>query len=211
MPTTVSSSPSTGTSDRDLLELVRVAEPIGVAEMASQLGVTPTAVRQRLGRLMARGLVCRDPIRGNRGRPKHTYRLTDDGRRQTGTNFTDLALALWREFSALGDKQLQEKLLRRLAKGLAAEYADEIQGTTLSERVESLAELMRQREVPVSVTFDGQLPVLVAHACPYADLADEDRSICSMERMLFTELLGRDVELSACRLDGNDSCRFRGT
>ena len=36
-----------------------------------------------------------------------------------------------------------------------------------------------------------QHPTLTAHACPYPKLAEQDRAICKMEEMLFTELLGR--------------------
>ena len=37
--------------------------------------------------------------------------------------------------------------------------------------------------------------MLTAHACPYPELAEEDRTICSLEKMLFSELLRQDVDL----------------
>ena len=42
------------TSDAGLLDLLRITGPLGVAELADAMEVTPTAVRQRLTRLMAR-------------------------------------------------------------------------------------------------------------------------------------------------------------
>ena len=76
--------------------------------------------------------------------------------------------------------------------------------------MESLVQLMQQRDIPFEVTPDdeGQLPVLTALACPYPDLVELDRSICSMEKLLFSELLGEGVKLSACRLDGENCCTF---
>jgi predicted ArsR family transcriptional regulator len=50
--------------------------------------------------------------------------------------------------------------------------------------------------------------VLTALACPYPELADQDRSVCAMERMLFAEVLGESVRLSKCRLDGDTCCSF---
>ena len=44
-------------SDRALLDLIRRRGPLTVAEMAAQLGVTGTAVRNRLTRLLESGLV----------------------------------------------------------------------------------------------------------------------------------------------------------
>jgi len=52
------------------------------------------------------------------------------------------------------------------------------------------------------------LPLLQARACPYPDLAEQDRSVCSMERMMFSELAGEDLRLSHCRLDGHTCCTF---
>jgi len=50
--------------------------------------------------------------------------------------------------------------------------------------------------------------VLRAVTCPYPELADQDRSICAMERLLFAEVLGTNVRLSGCRLEGNSECTF---
>ena len=44
-------------SDADLLDLLRATDWMDVSEMAGRLEVTPTAVRQRLSRLMAQGLI----------------------------------------------------------------------------------------------------------------------------------------------------------
>jgi predicted ArsR family transcriptional regulator len=184
---------------------------MGVAELAKVIEVTPTAVRQRLSRLLAQGLIEREAIRAGRGRPKHRYRLTRKGLRVTGSNFTDLALALWKEIGAIDDLAVRRTLMMRVVKALAAGYSQQIEGRTTAERMESLRGLLAQRRVPFSVDTSGELPVLTAHACPYHELAEEDRGICSLERMLFSELLGKDIELSSCRLDGGGSCQFQPT
>ena len=64
------------TSDAGLLNLLRITGPLGVSELAHAMEVTPTAVRQRLVRLMARGAIQREAIRRGRGRPRHRYWLT---------------------------------------------------------------------------------------------------------------------------------------
>ena len=169
----------------------------------------PTAVRQRLTRLMDQSMIQREAIRAGRGRPKHRYSLTDKGLRQTGSNFTDLALALWREIRTIGDENLSRDVLRRISRALAAGYASQIQGNTPAERLQSLAELLNQRRIPATVGLDRRTtPPLTAHACPYPKLAEEDRSICTMEKMMFSELIGNDLELTQCRLNGGGDCRF---
>jgi predicted ArsR family transcriptional regulator len=158
---------------------------------------------------MAQGLVEREAIRAGRGRPKHRYQLTQKGIRLTGSNFTDLALVLWREIGAIEDLDVRRALLQRVVRALASGYAQEMEGKTTAERMQSLSNLLGQRRVPFSVLNEGDVPVLTAHACPYPELAEKDRSICALEKILFSELLGQDVQLSQCRLDGADSCQFQ--
>ncbi len=196
-------------SDADLMDLVRVTGPLTVTEIAHAMEVTATAIRQRLTRLMGQSLISREAVRAGRGRPKYLYSLTDNGLRQTGSNLSDLAVALWREFQVVEDEDLRRDMLRRIAQALATGYASEIQGDTVTERLRSLGELLNKRRIPVSVETAPAQATLTAHACPYPNLADEDRSVCTMEKMLFSELVGKSVQLTQCRLDGGGDCRFQ--
>jgi DeoR family transcriptional regulator, suf operon transcriptional repressor len=196
-------------SDADLLDLLRIAGPLRVTEMAEAMEVTATAVRQRLVRLLSRGYIQRETVRTGRGRPRHNYWLTDKGLRQTGSNFTDLAMALWKEVRSIDDREVKRDVLRRIARALAAGYAGQIKGETPAERMESLRDLLAQRRIPVTVDQSPGKTMLTTHACPYPALADHDRGVCAMEQMLFSELLGTDVTLTSCRLDGQPECQFQ--
>lgn len=196
-------------SDVGILDLLRKTGPLGVSELAKAMGVTATAVRQRLVRLMSQGLVDRDVLApGGRGRPSHRYLLTDKGRRQTGANFADLSLALWKEIRAIEDPEVRRGLLGRVAKTLATMYTGQIQGVTTAERMRSVSRLFAERDVPFDVDDSGALPVLTAQACPYPELAEQDRGICALEKMMFAELVGDGLKLSRCRLDGESCCKF---
>ena len=196
-------------SDADLLDLLRIAGPLRVTEMADAMQVTPTAVRQRLVRLLAQGLIQREAVRAGRGRPRHHYWLTDKGVRRTGSNFTDLAVALWQEIRSMADGPQRRDLLRRIARALAAGYVDRIRGDTPAERMRSLQELLAERRIPSSVEESPSETVLTTHACPYPNLAEQDQGVCNMEQLLFSELVGQQVELTRCRLDGGGDCQFQ--
>jgi DeoR family transcriptional regulator, suf operon transcriptional repressor len=173
--------------------------------------VTATAVRQRLVRLLKQGDIERHAQRISRGRPVHRYSLTEKGRRRAGANFADLAMALWEEIREIKDADVRRGLLQRISGRLAAVYAEQVSGSALDERMESLAEVFRQRQIPFEVDRSRDLPLLRATACPYPDLAEKDRSVCSMERMMFSELLGENLRLADCRLDGHSCCTFEPT
>ncbi len=196
------------TSDIALLDLLRKHGQLSVAQLKLPMQVTATAVRQRLVRLLAQGDIERHTERMSRGRPVHRYALTEKGRRRSGANFADLAIALWQEIRDIKDPEVRQGLLQRLSKRLATQLASQIQGETIDERMESLAALFRERQIPFEVDRSHELPLLRATACPYPDLAEQDRAVCSMERLMFSELLGTNVRLSNCRLDGHNCCTF---
>jgi len=195
-------------SDIVILDILRKRDTAGVAELATCMQVTSTAVRQRLTRLMAQGYIDRVTVRAGRGRPSHRYVLTKLGLRKTGSNFADLAMALWQEIREIRDAEIRRGLLQRIAKRLATEYKPHIHGETLEERMESVAELFSSHQIPFEVDVTGELPILTALACPYPDLAEQDHAVCSMERMLFSEMLGDTIRLDKCRLDGERCCTF---
>jgi DeoR family suf operon transcriptional repressor len=193
-----------------VIDLLRLRDALGIGELAESLGVTATAVRQRLDRLMRAGLVERSTVSKPRGRPAHAYRLTEAGRRLGGDNFRDLALVLWREIRGVRDPAVRSGLLGRIGSALAATYRPAIRGSAVAERLESIAAILRERDICCSVAVEGdqRLPVLTSHACPYPDLAEEDRGICAAERLMLQDLVGTDVRLDECRLDGGTVCRF---
>lgn len=200
-------------ADRRLVEHLRRNGAASVGDLVDLLGVTATAVRQRLNRLMAEGLIERklaeDPEKpASRGRPSYHYQLTQQGL-EAGDNYTDLARAMWEEIRAIPDPEVRVGLVKRLASKLATQYADSTgDSEDLAERMRRLMRVMGEREVPVDIDESGDLPVLTMLACPYPELAAEDRSVCSMEKVMISEVLGQGVKLSECRLDGGGCCSF---
>lgn len=203
--------------DRQLLDHLRRNRCASVGDLGDLLGVTATAIRQRLTRLMAEGLIERQlhktegpdgEMRNGRGRPSYDYRLTERGRQAVGDNYHDLAEVLWEEIRGIEDLSIRRGLIKRLADRLASRYIGQVGGEDLAARMHNLMELMGERELPVAVDESGSLPVLTLLACPYPQLAEQDRSICAVEKAMISEVLGQSVKLSECRLDGGGCCSF---
>jgi len=200
--------------DARVIDLIRLSETVGVADLAEALGVTATAARLRLERLVREGFVERTPAeprpsRG-RGRPANGYRLTPRGRRAGGDNFHDLAMVLWDEVRSIREPSIRRGLLSRIGRRLADRWAAAINSDTAHGRLEQVADLLRERSVRCGVSGDaeGRLAVLTSHSCPYPDLAERDRGICAAERDMLERLTGASVKLTECRLDGDACCRF---
>jgi predicted ArsR family transcriptional regulator len=195
-------------SDREMLDFLRREGAVTISALVDKMGVTATAVRQRLARLMSEGLIRRETQRRGRGRPNHRYLLTEKGERSAGTNFTDMAVVLWEEVKSVEDPAVRRGLLKRIADRFVARYRDHITGDTLDARMAAFAAVMGEREIPFEVDRSGELPVLSALACPYPELAKQDRGVCTMEKLMLSEVLGNNVRLSECRLDGASCCTF---
>lgn len=204
--------------DRRLVDHLRRQPAASVGEFMDLLSVTATAVRQRLNRLMAEGLIERELVQPDgekpsgqgrgRGRPGYVYRLTDQGRYRSGNNYDDLVQVMWQEIRSISDPEIRVGLVKRLATKLADRYSDQIGTDDLAERMKQLTQLMGDRDVPMDLDESSGLPVLTMLACPYPKLAEQDRAICAMEKVMISEVLGQGVRLSECRLDGDDCCSF---
>ncbi len=195
--------------DPELLEVLREHGPTGVRQIAQHLGVTATAIRQRLGRLLAQGLVSRQLVRAGRGRPQFSYELTQEGLRAAGTNLPDLAVALWEQLNKIADPELRRELLRQVARRMAAQYAPKVAGLAPQERLAAIARLLEEKRIPTDLDLNNGQAALMAHACPYPELAQKDRTICELEQMIYSQLLGSELNLAECRLDGRPTCRFQ--
>lgn len=200
--------PISESPDRTIVDFLRRKQQATIAELVDLLGVTATAVRQRLTRLMEQGLVERTSEAAGRGRPVHRYSLTSAGVRSAANNYDLLAQVLWDEVRAIEDASVRRGLLQRLAHRLAAVYRGQMTGDSIDGRMDSLATLMAEQDLPFELDRSGGQAALTVLACPYPELAERDRSVCAMEKMMISEALGETVRLSACRLDGDSCCTF---
>ena len=88
-------------SDSELLRLLRGGEGQTIEDLKQSLGVTATAVRQRIERLLEAGLIERQKEVIGRGRPVFRYALTVAGHRHAGADASEFAEAMWREIVSL--------------------------------------------------------------------------------------------------------------
>lgn len=192
-----------------ILEFMQRHGSATIKELEDHLGVTTTAVRQHLGGLQADGYVERRSVHANVGRPYHAYFMTERARELFACHCDDLALTLLEEVFRLEGMDRTSLLLDRVGERLAARYAASVRSEVLQERVEQLAQLLGARGVLTDVARqDDDVILLKAYNCPYHELAQEHRSICEMDANFMRRLLGTDVTLSACMMDGHTGCSF---
>ncbi|MAT13936.1 MAG: transcriptional regulator [Planctomyces sp.] len=195
-------------SDRQFLEQLGRQGSATVPEICDALGVTATAVRQRLVRLRSGGYIERELVRNGRGRPHHAYRVSEVGQRELGDNYAELAAILWQELQTIEEPTIRAMLQQRIQEALVKRYGRDVDGETVQERVDQLKTALQDRGFDVEVDRTGPLPVLRERNCPYLELAQSDPRICEMEQLVYEKILGSSVSLTSCCLDGHHCCEF---
>lgn len=206
--------------DSQLLQALSDLGATGIGPLIDRLGVTATAIRQRIERMLEAGLIEREKVVSGRGRPAFLYRLTDRGQWCAGADPSDLAEAMWHEILELEDQALRSRLLGGVAKRIGRRFAERLDverladQSSLDSRMRRLVEMLAQRRIATRIPSSGadapSLPVLDVPACPYPTLRDAtvDRSMCQLETEMLSEALGQPIRLSSCLLDGDAVCRF---
>ena len=179
-----------GQADRQFLDELHRLGPAMVQEVCTAIGVTATAVRQRLTRLQAMGLVNREMVRSGRGRPSYRYVVTEAGLKDLGDNYVDLAQILWREIMNIEDGGVRRQVVGRIRDSLVQRYGSRVQADLIESRVNQLQAALSDRGFDVETDHSEGLPILRENNCPYHELASTDSMICEMEQEVFEEVLG---------------------
>lgn len=198
--------------DHELLSLLPRLESATVQDLCDALGVTATAVRQRLNRLQAEGFVEREVERRDRGRPCHVYKLTAQGVKSLGDDHAEIAAILWKSIAEIDSPAIRQQLIQSVKNALVRRFGSQ-EGMTgsLVGRLQTLCEKLSNQgfDVELAANPEGRLlPIIREHNCPYHELVAEDSTFCELEQSVFSELLGVPVELSSCRVDGDRCCEF---
>ena len=195
-------------TDRQFLADLHRIGSATVPELCSQEGVTATAIRQRLLRLQAAGLISRESVRATRGRPHHEYRLTKEGQKLLGDNYVELATILWEQLSSIEDEQIKRSVMAQLRDTLVKRYGESVEGEGLAVRLEELKSVLSEHGFKVEVGQNGDQWTLVERNCPYHELASQNHSICDLEHEVFEKILGVPLELTQRCVDGHNCCKF---
>ncbi|MBL8809010.1 MAG: winged helix-turn-helix transcriptional regulator [Planctomycetaceae bacterium] len=198
------------TRDREILEHLHQSAGADVQTLCDVLGVTRTAVRQRITRLETAGLIAVDLQGQTRGRPRNVYRVTAEGLHSLGENYRELAIVLWETITGFEDTSVRELLITRVKNVLAERFRRQLAGCeSIDERLDQLAEEMKSSGFNIESDHGGGLRILRETSCPFPMLADVDDAICQVEREVLEQVLGAPVQVrSRCR-DGHGCCEFQ--
>ena len=192
-----------------ILKLLQQRGTLSIKDIEAALGVTATAVRQQLTALRAEDLVSSTTVREKRGRPRAVYGLTEKGQALFAQGYENLALVLLEELLEQAEPVLAKQLLRRVSTRLGQQYAEEMRGEVIADRLQELVDRLQEYGIISQVNEEDDLFVLTEYGCPYYSVARQHREICDMEIEAMEQALGAEVTLCQSQLDGHHGCQFQ--
>lgn len=163
---------------RALLDLL-VRREKTAEQLAEELDVSATAVRQHLGTLAGLGLVERRKAGTRGGRPAFLYRLSELGRRAYPKRHDLLVRELVAAFMAREGEERTLAIVTEAARHLADRVAEEV-GSGSPERIEAITGWLEAEfawEADVEQTPGGGLRFVV-HRCPFQAVSAVHPSVC---------------------------------
>ena len=210
----MASLPQAQTPTRQILEYLQRHGSATIKQLEQHLSVTTNAVRQHLNTLAGEGYIKHQRVSTGVGRPHHAYSLTERAHDLFACHCDDLALTLLEEVFAMEGVEVTQRLLGRVGDRLASKYAPSVQSTVLRERVDELAVVLNGRGVladveaePADKLGDEEI-VLKTYNCPFHELAQEHREICTMDKQMLEKVMGTGIELQTNIMDGHTCCSF---
>jgi len=191
-----------------VLKAIQLRGQASIKDVASDLGVTASAVRLHLTQLQASGAIRADKVREGVGRPYYVYTVTPQAHNLFYKDYGDLTRLLLEEVTESQGPDALQSVLRRVGDRLADMYRDQIWGRELADRVRAWVELLDQRGIAVEIENTDEGYVVREYGCPYQNVAVENRAVCEMERQVMARLLQSGVKLTQCVLDGHRGCQF---
>ena len=184
--------------------------PSTAADLASQLRLTPAAVRRHLDQLLAEGILeARDQrIVGQRGRgrPAKVFAITDAGRSTFEHTYDQLAVDALRFLAETGGDDAVMAFARRRLVDLEDRYRPMLELAEPDQRPQALAEALSNDGFAASVGTTPAGAQMCQHHCPVAHVAEEFPQMCEAETEMFARLLGTHVQRLATIAHGDGVC-----
>ncbi len=192
----------------EVLELLRRRQAQTAEAIASQLGITPNAVRQHLTHLERDGLVKSRPVRNKRGRPCLMFSLTDRADSVFPKRYGRLASMILNELQHLGGPELVDDIFDRIAERSAEPLQTQLEGMDFDQKLERLVEwIARAGTLAEKQEIEDGVRVII-HNCPFRNTALKFPQVCTLTPRLLVKVLDATVSQEASIHRHDPFCSF---
>lgn len=186
-----------------ILDLVKRSTGLSVNELAEALKMSYMGVKQHCLDLEKKGLLDTWRRVGGVGRPEKAYRLTDKAAAFYPEAGNELTLELLYSIQEIYGPSAPDKLLFNYFGKKAEQYSRKVQGSAITERVDSFAKIRNLEGYCAETDCDPQQGLrLVEFHHPFKEILTAFPNIRQMETVLFQKVLLTEVHRTEERSSG---------
>ena len=176
-------------------------------DIASELGVTRSAIRAHITAMERDGVVRRAGQRPGTTRPSHVFELTPDVEQLLSSAYIPLLTQLVDVFAAGLPPDQLETLLRQAGRKLADELSRGRRPTgSLAVRVATASEMMNEQLGAATRVEENGGYVIRGFGCPLAALTGKHPGVCLAMESLVAEVVGVPVRECCDRAERPQCC-----
>jgi predicted ArsR family transcriptional regulator len=154
------------------------------------------------------GLVASDEERHGVGRPRLVYSLTEDGMERFPTRYLRLTTRLLSQMKESMPAPVVRKLFNQIAEDLASEYASQIKGMSMEERLDFVKDMLAEEGFTVEWEKKGGQYQIHEISCPYYKIGIAHPEVCTVDQTLISKMLALPASKVQCILDGGAFCTY---
>jgi DeoR family suf operon transcriptional repressor len=192
----------------EILEILK-KERCSVDDLSSQIGISPTAVRQHLTILEGDSLITREKLKEGIGRPKVIYTTTKKAEDYFPKYYSWLAEHLIKEVVDEYGEEKMDFFLKKVGVAFSQPYLERVRGKPLEERIDVVAAILNEWGAYAYTENNGGYYLLRTYNCSFYDVAQKYPQVCAVHTTFLEQLLEQNPKRTASMAEGNDYCAYQ--
>jgi predicted ArsR family transcriptional regulator len=173
----------------EVLEHLRRKGHASAESIASDLGVTPNAVRQHLTNLERDGFVVSQPERRARGRPSLLFSLTERADQVFPKRYGQLATMVLQEVQDMSGDTALDEIFARVAARHADAIGPNLEGLDFDQKLNKVVAWIGRAGTLAEQTETEEGVKVTIHNCPFRNTALKFPQVCTITPHLMSRLL----------------------
>lgn len=193
----------------EILTLLKsVPKPLTADELVKRIGITKTAVKLHLERLMDLKLVTFEDQKGQVGRPTRYYKLSSEGEEVFPRQYSWLANLMLKKLLKDNSKVEISHFMREMADSIYDQFSASLESEHLDTRLEKLNSLLNEIGYNTTLKSNSKEYQIEAFNCVYHKIAKDNPELCQFDLQLIKKSSKLNPVLKSCIAKGGSSCLF---
>jgi len=195
-----------------ILQDLKMAQPLTASELAARYGVSPNAIRRHLKELEADQLVEYGRQQRGKGAPTFAYRLTSSAEALFPRRYAEELTEVLSYLEQRGGREEVRRFFIERFQAQADTLHARLHGSTVEQRVEAVVDLLKQQGFMAEWTpsADGGMRI-AEHNCAMQAVAEKYPEVCEAEADFLRDILQADVRRDAHIPHGCNACEYAVT